>query len=191
LRTATDRYRKSSVDCTAAVTSRLLISALVLTQLCDPFSTLAAKKNPPAARTVMVKLPPQSLVDRLSTVFLASNGNTGEVMRFLVQSPEFWSVASYRAKIKTPEDFVISATRSGDVDVQDANVVVKAISDLGQPLYGRQIPDGYSMLSAPWVNSSSFAGANELLPRVGEQSAEQRSHCGLVDPAWRCAVASR
>ena len=100
--------------------------------------------------------PPQSLVDRLSTVFLASNGNIGEVMRFLVQSPEFWSVASYRAKIKTPEDFVLSAVRAGGIDVQDPNVVVKAISDLGQPLYGRQTPDGYSMLSAPWVNSSAL-----------------------------------
>jgi uncharacterized protein (DUF1800 family) len=100
--------------------------------------------------------PPQSLVDRLSTVFLASNGNIGEVMRFLVQSPEFWSVASYRAKIKTPEDFVISAVRAGGIDVEDANVVVKAISDLGQPLYGRQTPDGYSMLSTPWVNSAAL-----------------------------------
>ena len=100
--------------------------------------------------------PPQSLVDRLSTVFLASNGNIGEVMRFLVQSPEFWSVTSYRAKIKTPEDFVISAVRAGGIDVQDANVVVKAIADLGQPLYGRQTPDGYSMLSAPWINSSAL-----------------------------------
>jgi uncharacterized protein (DUF1800 family) len=100
--------------------------------------------------------PPQTLVDRLSTVFLASNGNIGEVMRFLVQSPEFWSVASYRAKIKTPEDFVISAVRAGGIDVEDANLVVKAISDLGQPLYGRQTPDGYSMLSTPWVNSSAL-----------------------------------
>jgi uncharacterized protein (DUF1800 family) len=100
--------------------------------------------------------PPQSLVDRLSTVFLASNGNIAEVMRFLVQSPEFWSVTSYRAKIKTPEDFVLSAVRAGGIDVEDANVVVKAIGDLGQPLYGRQTPDGYSMLSTPWVNSSAL-----------------------------------
>ena len=35
-------------------------------------------------------------------------------------------------------------------------VVVKAISDLGQPLYGRQTPDGYSMLSTPWVNSAAL-----------------------------------
>jgi uncharacterized protein (DUF1800 family) len=100
--------------------------------------------------------PPQSLVDRLSTVFLASNGNIGEVMRFLVQAPEFWSVPAYRAKIKTPEDFVISAVRAGGIDVEDANVVVKAISDLGQPLYGRQTPDGYSMLSSPWINSAAL-----------------------------------
>jgi uncharacterized protein (DUF1800 family) len=100
--------------------------------------------------------PPQSLVDRLSAVFLASNGNIGEVMRFLVQSPEFWAVTSYRSKIKTPEDFVISAVRAGGIDVQDANVVVKAIADLGQPLYGRQTPDGYSMLSTPWINSSAL-----------------------------------
>ena len=100
--------------------------------------------------------PPQSLVDRLSIVFLASNGNIGEVMRFLVQSPEFWSVTSYRAKIKTPEDFVISAVRAGGIVVQDAGPVVGAIGNLGQPLYGRQTPDGYSMLSAPWVNSAAL-----------------------------------
>jgi uncharacterized protein (DUF1800 family) len=100
--------------------------------------------------------PPQSLVDRLSMVFLASNGNIGEVMRFLVQAPEFWSVPAYRAKIKTPEDFVISAVRAGGIDVEDANTVVKAIGDLGQPLYGRQTPDGYSMLSSPWVNSAAL-----------------------------------
>jgi uncharacterized protein (DUF1800 family) len=100
--------------------------------------------------------PPQSLIDRLSAVFLASNGNIGEVMRFLLQSPEFWSVSSYRAKIKTPEDFVISAVRAGGMDVEDPNVVVKAISDLGQPLFGRQTPDGYSMLSTSWVNSSAL-----------------------------------
>jgi uncharacterized protein (DUF1800 family) len=100
--------------------------------------------------------PPPSLVDRLSTVFLASNGNIEEVMRFLVQSPEFWGVTSYRAKIKTPEDFVISAVRAGGIEVQDAGAVVKAISDLGEPFYGRQTPDGYSMLSAPWVNSAAL-----------------------------------
>jgi uncharacterized protein (DUF1800 family) len=100
--------------------------------------------------------PPQSLVDRLSIVFLASNGNLEEVMRFLLQSPEFWSLTSYRAKIKTPEDFVISAVRAGGIDVQDAGPVVSAIGNLGQPLYGRQTPDGYSMLSAPWVNSAAL-----------------------------------
>jgi uncharacterized protein (DUF1800 family) len=100
--------------------------------------------------------PPQSLIDRMSIVFLATNGNISEVMRLLVESPEFWSVTTYRAKIKTPEDFVISAMRAGAFNVEDPNIVVKAISDLGQPLYGRQTPDGYSMLSMPWVNSSAL-----------------------------------
>jgi uncharacterized protein (DUF1800 family) len=100
--------------------------------------------------------PPPSLVNRLSAVFLASNGNIEEVMRFLVQSPEFWATTSYRAKIKTPEDFVLSAVRAGGMDVQDPQVIVKAIGDLGQPLYGRQTPDGYGMLSTPWVNSAAL-----------------------------------
>ena len=135
--------------------------------------------------------PPQSLVDRLSTVFLASNGNIGEVMRFLVQSPEFWSVTSYRAKIKTPEDFVISAARAGGVDVQDAGVLVKAIGDLGQPLYGRQTPDGYSMLSDSMGKQRGLAGANEFLPGPGGQSLKQRRHCGLVEPTGRAAASAR
>jgi uncharacterized protein (DUF1800 family) len=130
--------------------------------------------------------PPQSLLDRLSTVFLASNGNIGEVMRFLVQSPEFWSVGSYRAKIKTPEDFVISAVRAGGIEVQDAGAVVKAIGDLGQPLYGRQTPDGYSMLSTPWVNSAALlARMNFSLALAGNRlskgvTADWSSRLGAV-----------
>jgi uncharacterized protein (DUF1800 family) len=52
--------------------------------------------------------------------------------------------------------------RAGGIDVQDANVIVKAIGDLGQPLYGRQTPDGYSMLSAPWINSSALLARMNL-----------------------------
>jgi uncharacterized protein (DUF1800 family) len=128
--------------------------------------------------------PPQTLVDRLSKVFLASNGNIGEVMRFLVQSPEFWSVAAYRAKIKTPEDFVVSAVRAGGIDVQDAGVVVKAIGDLGQPLYGKQTPDGYSIQSIPWVNSSALlARMNFSLALAGNRlskgvTVDWSSHLG-------------
>jgi uncharacterized protein (DUF1800 family) len=116
--------------------------------------------------------PPPGLVNRMSTVFLASNGNIEEVMRFLLQSPEFWAVTSYRAKIKTPEDFVLSAVRAGGMNVADPQLVVKAISDLGQPLYGRPTPDGYGMLSTPWVSSAA------LLARMNFSLALAANHLG-------------
>ena len=100
--------------------------------------------------------PPQTLIDRMSAVFLASSGDIAQVMRFMLQAPEFWAVTAYRAKIKTPEDFVFSAARAGGADLKDADVLVRAMTTMGQPLYGMQTPNGYSMLSSAWINSGAL-----------------------------------
>src|SRR5450432_3756893 len=74
-------------------------------------------RHPATARFVSTKLarhfvadtPPPALVDRLTAVYLKSDGQLGEVYRALLRDDAAWSTDS--GKLKTPEEFVVSASR--------------------------------------------------------------------------------
>ena len=100
--------------------------------------------------------PPQALVDRMADTFLRSDGDIKEVLRTLFKSPEFWAPESYRAKVKTPLEFVVSAVRVTGADVNNALPLAQALQRLGMPLYGMQPPTGYSMKADAWVNSAAL-----------------------------------
>jgi uncharacterized protein (DUF1800 family) len=122
--------------------------------------------NPSTAQFICTKLaqrfvsdnPPQPLVDRMAETFRKKKGDIREVLRTMYKSPEFWGPEAYQAKVKTPLEFVISALRATDADVQDATPLLGALQNMGMPLYGMQPPTGYSMKSDAWVNSSALLG---------------------------------
>jgi len=121
-------------------------------------------RNPATAKFISTKLaqrfvsdaPPPALVDRMAQTFLKSDGDIREVLRTLFKSPEFWAPEAYRAKVKTPLEFVASAVRATGVDVQNAMPLVQALNRMGMPPYGQQPPTGYSMKAEAWVNSNAL-----------------------------------
>lgn len=102
--------------------------------------------------------PPQSLVDRMAKAFLDKNGDIREVMKVMLNSKEFWSQGAYRAKVKTPFEMVASAVRALDANVTDAFALANQIGQLGEPLYRKQEPTGYSNVNTEWVNSAALLG---------------------------------
>lgn len=100
--------------------------------------------------------PPPALVERMAKSFVASGGDIKTVLRTMFDSPEFWSPEVYRAKVKTPEEFVVSAVRASGADVTDARPLVAALNRLGMPLYGMQTPNGYDWKAGPWVNTGDL-----------------------------------
>jgi len=120
--------------------------------------------HPSTARFISRKLamrfvsddPPQALVDRMAETFRKKDGDIREVLRTMFKSPEFWAAGAYRAKVKTPLEFVASAARAGGADVQNALPLVQFMNRMGMPLYGMQPPTGYSMKAETWVNSSAL-----------------------------------
>ncbi|HEY6305412.1 MAG TPA: DUF1800 domain-containing protein, partial [Candidatus Angelobacter sp.] len=100
--------------------------------------------------------PPQSLIDRMADTFQKKDGDIREVLHTLFTSPEFWSTDAYRAKVKTPLEFVASSARASGVDVRNALPLVQFLNRMGMPLYGMQPPTGYSMKGATWVNSAAL-----------------------------------
>jgi uncharacterized protein (DUF1800 family) len=123
-------------------------------------------RHPSTAKFISTKLamrfvsddPPSTLIDRMTQTFLKKNGDIGEVLKAMFHSPEFWAPESYRAKVKTPLEFVVSAVRTSGAEVSDALPLARQLQTLGMPLYGMQPPTGYSMKADAWVNSSALLG---------------------------------
>ena len=121
-------------------------------------------KHPSTAKFVSHKLaqrfvadePPAALVDRMAQTFLKTNGDLREVMRTLLDSKEFWSIGAYKSKVKSPLELVASAIRAVDGDVDFAAPLVNQLAQLGQPLYRKQEPTGYSNASDAWLNTAGL-----------------------------------
>jgi hypothetical protein len=126
--------------------------------------------------------PPPSLVNRMAKTFLESGGDLRKVMQTMLQSGEFWSTGAYQAKVKTPFEMVVSAVRATDADVTSAFLLSNKIQQLGEPLYRKVEPTGYSSQNSEWVSSAS------LLARMNFALALASNHVGGVkvdEGAWQ------
>jgi len=120
--------------------------------------------HPSTARFISAKLarrfvsdqPPAALVDRAAKRFRETGGDIREVVRTIVTSPEFFAPSSYRAKVKTPFEFVVSAVRASGTDLTNAMPAVQALREMGMPLYMCQPPTGYADRADAWVNTGAL-----------------------------------
>ena len=121
-------------------------------------------RNPSTAKFISTKLarrfvsdnPPPALVARMAGTFKSSDGDIRAVMRTMMYSPEFWTRDAYRAKIKTPFEFVASTVRALGTDVDTPMPLVQWVGRIGEPLYQCQPPTGYSDKAEAWVNTGAL-----------------------------------
>jgi uncharacterized protein (DUF1800 family) len=120
--------------------------------------------DPSTARFISTKLarrfvsdnPPPALVDRMAKSFAESDGDIKTVMHTMIYSPEFWSRETYRAKIKTPFELVVSAARALGTDVDMPQPLVGWVGRIGEPIYQCQPPTGYADKADTWVNTGAL-----------------------------------
>jgi len=145
--------------------------------------------SPQTAHFISLKLaerfvsddPPQALVDRMAETFLKKKGDIREVLAVMFHSPEFWADTTYRAKVKTPLEFVASAVRATGAEVEDALPLAQQLNRMGMPLYGAQPPTGYSMKAETWVSSSSLLNRmNFALALTSDKIKGARMNAGLL-----------
>jgi len=108
------------------------------------------------ARRFVSDNPPPALINRMAETFQSSDGDIKAVLHTMIWSPEFWSRESYRAKIKTPFELVISAVRALGTDVDTPMPLVQWVGRIGEPLYQCQPPTGYSDKADAWVNTGAL-----------------------------------
>ncbi len=94
--------------------------------------------------------PPPALVARLDRAYRASEGDLSAVASALVSAPQAWSPQA--AKLKTPNEFLISSYRAaGFVPVDARRDVYGPLGGLGQrPFYAAQ-PNGWSDEAEDWA----------------------------------------
>jgi uncharacterized protein (DUF1800 family) len=100
--------------------------------------------------------PPAALVNRMAQTFLKTDGDLCEVMKTMLASKEFRSVDAYRTKMKSPFELVASAVRAEDGQVDYAVSLANQVAQLGEPLYRKQEPTGYSNSGREWVNTAGL-----------------------------------
>jgi len=121
-------------------------------------------RAPATARFITMKLarhfvsddPPKSLVDRCANTFSTSDGDIRETLRCVITSPEFFSRQAYRAKVKTPFEVVASALRAVNAEPDYTPRTAQVVARLGQPIFGRQTPDGWPDRGDAWMNTGAI-----------------------------------
>jgi uncharacterized protein (DUF1800 family) len=120
--------------------------------------------HPATAHFIVTKLarrfisddPPQSVIDRAADVFLKTDGSIRETLRAIITSPEFFFPLAYRAKIRSPFEYVVAAMRGLNAETDADGAVLGWIARMGQPLFGRVTPDGYPDRAEQWLSAGAM-----------------------------------
>ena len=120
--------------------------------------------------------PPRSLTDRMAKTFQKTHGDIAEVLETMFKSREF--TASLGAKFKDPMHFVVSTVRLAydGKSIINTHPVVNWLNALGEPLFGRQTPDGYPLTESGWASSGQISRRFEIARAIGSGNG------GLFEP---------
>lgn len=121
-------------------------------------------RSPATAHFIATKLcrrfvaddPPESLVKKVAATFLKTDGDIRSCLRAIFYSKEFMSPRYYRAKVKTPLEYVVSALRVTNTQLDKPEEAARVLNLMGEPLYMCEPPTGYPDTAAAWVNSSAL-----------------------------------
>ena len=151
-------------------------------------------RHPSTARFISTKLarrfvaddPPPALIDHMARTFTKTDGDLRAVLETMFTSREFFSEGARQSKIKSPLEMVVSAARALDAHPTDTFTLVQKIADMGEPLYGKEAPNGYKDTRETWLSTAGvmarieFADAlvNGRIPGVRDrQRAIRREGC--------------
>ena len=120
--------------------------------------------HPSTARYIAFKLarrfvsdtPSAALVERAAETFRRTDGDIREVVRTIITSQEFFAQKSYRSKVKSPFEVVVSALRALGAQPDGTLRTAQTIATLGEPIYGHQAPNGWPETGDQWMNTGSI-----------------------------------
>ncbi len=126
------------------------------------------------------------LLDACVAEYLSSSGNMGDVVELILRSPEFRIGAeNYRAKFKTPLEYIVSMMLNFGVEVdlsegsersesEALRQLSDALSSSGQRLFRMPVPTGYAEIANAWASSGSLVERFAFALRVFRNELDNR-----------------
>jgi uncharacterized protein (DUF1800 family) len=99
--------------------------------------------------------PSEEDVEKISQVFQSSGGDIGQTLLAVARSDGFWDRDNRQSKVKSPFEFVVSASRALDGDLYPSRHLYGWLAKMGQPLYNYQAPTGFPDSAEFWVSSAT------------------------------------
>jgi uncharacterized protein (DUF1800 family) len=131
-------------------------------------------RHPATARFIAAKLatrlvsdsPSEALIQRAAATFTDTDGDIAQVVRTIITSDEFSDEANFRAKVKSPYEFVLSMRRALDLNMDASTGSAQLMIQMNQPLWGKETPDGWPESGSEWMNSGALFNRLNLASRV-------------------------
>jgi len=113
----------------------------------------------------------RTLLDEAQAAWMSTTppGHIETVLRVILrpasQDGYFWSQSAYRAKVKTPVEFVNASLRALNIAVAGTSLP-EVNADLGMNLFIRDDPDGWSELGSDWMDTGTLLERIKFLQRL-------------------------
>ncbi len=98
--------------------------------------------------------PPDALVQRTAQTFLQTGGDIRALLGTILHSDEFKN--SFAQKIKRPFEFIASAARAVDLQLEDTRAFAMGLQLMGHGLFTLTTPDGYPDVGSAWINTNNL-----------------------------------
>ncbi len=111
--------------------------------------------------------PPPALVAKLADVFTKTDGDLKAVTLALINADEAWS--SPLAKIRTPYDFLIAASRAQQSEPLVIGPYFYALKLMGMRLWAPPGPNGWPDTLSAWASPEGMKQRLDIAARIGHQ----------------------
>jgi uncharacterized protein (DUF1800 family) len=104
----------------------------------------------------------------MAQTFSRTDGDIARVLESLFLSPEFSGNEFIGKKFKDPVQYLYSSLRLlyADQVIVNFTPAFHWLNNLGEPLYGKQTPDGYGMREQDWASSDQLAKRFDIARQV-------------------------
>ncbi|HEY7092992.1 MAG TPA: DUF1800 domain-containing protein [Ktedonobacterales bacterium] len=101
--------------------------------------------------------PSESDLQPLADAYYKSNHNIGAMVKTMFTSPAFFSDKAYKARIKSPVEFVVGAVRGLGLET-DGKKLPQAIAAMGQTIYDPPNVSGWDgdKMSSEWLSTQTW-----------------------------------
>jgi uncharacterized protein (DUF1800 family) len=108
-------------------------------------------------RYLVADQPPEDLVKEVAKTYRKTDGDIPSMVRAIIESEEFWSREYVGNKFKTPYEYLVSALRAVDADIQSLDRLEGYLRNMGQPVYHCDDPTGYYDTAYAWLDPGVMA----------------------------------